>query len=237
LRKPADKAAAPKRRGGRPTREDAEQLGRTIIDVATAMMFEHGYGATSIDAIAKKAGISKRTFYHRFRDKAELFAAVIHDVVEHLRSMSTNGADMKGKEIPFSGKTIDENLIQLAGLMLRASLMPQAIALTRILVAEAQRFPELAAAVAGEGARQQAVDMISTLLEKEIQAGRVAIADPAFAAEQFIQMTVSLPQRRAMGLGEPMTNDELDGWVRKTARLFLDGCRAQTEAKQPKTKK
>jgi TetR/AcrR family transcriptional regulator, mexJK operon transcriptional repressor len=228
LRKPADKTAAPpKRRGGRPTREDAEQLGRTIISVATAMMFEHGYGATSIDAIAAKASISKRTFYHRFRDKAELFAAVIHDVVERLRPPS-----MKDKSLPFSGKTLDEVLVQIAGIMLRAALMPQAIALTRIIMAEAERFPELAAAVAGEGARQQAVDMISALLEKEKLNGRIAIADTAFAAEQFIQMTVSLPQRRAMGLGTPMTESELDAWVQGTVRLFLDGCRAPVKTRK-----
>jgi AcrR family transcriptional regulator len=227
LKKPTDKAAASKRRGGRPTREDAEQLGRTIIDVATAMMLADGYGATSIDAIASKAGISKRTFYHRFRDKAELFAAVIHDVVERLRP-----PEATGKTVTLSGKTLEENLIQLGGLMLRASLTPQAIALYRIIVSEAQRFPELAAAVAGEGARQQAVDMISGLLEKERKAGRLIIADTTFTAEQFIQMTVSLPQRRAMGLGQPMTNGELDAWVQGTVRLFLDGCRVPVKAKK-----
>ena len=85
---PADNApvAPPPRRGGRPSREDAERLRQTIIDVATTMFLSLGYGATSIDAIALKARISKRTFYHRFRDKAELFAAVVHDVVDRLRS-------------------------------------------------------------------------------------------------------------------------------------------------------
>lgn len=219
---PADKAAAPVRRGGRPTREDAEQLRRTIIDVATAMFLEHGYGATSIDAIALKARIAKRTFYHRFRDKAELFAAVVHDVVERLRP-----PDMKGKPVPPDGNDLGENLSRLARVMLRAALSPQAIALNRVIVAEAGRFPELAAVVAGEGARQQAVDLISALLEKERRAGRIAFDNVGFAAEQFLQMILSLPQRRAMGLGTPMTEGELDAWAGDTVRLFLDGCRGR----------
>ena len=71
--------AAP-RRGGRPTREDAAQLGERIIAVATGQFLGHGFGATSIEGVAIAAGISKRTFYHRFRDKPGLFRAVMRQV-------------------------------------------------------------------------------------------------------------------------------------------------------------
>ena len=228
MSKRPETSAAPARRGGRPTREDAERLRRTIIDVATAMILEHGYGATSIDAIALKARISKRTFYHRFRDKAELFAAVVHDVIDRLRP-----PDMKGKAMPLAGMTIDDHLGHLARLMLRAALTPQAIALNRVIVAEAQRFPELAAVVDGEGARRQAVDLIAGLLETERHSGGIALARPRFAAEQFIQMVVSLPQRRAMGLGPPMSDAELDDWARDSVQLFLNGCRGDAANVKP----
>jgi hypothetical protein len=46
-----------------------------------------------------------------------------------------------------------------------------------------------------------------------------------FAAQQFIVMVVSQPQRRAMGYGAPMTPAELDIWADKSVSLFLDGCR------------
>src|SRR5947209_19814422 len=56
---------ADRRRGGRPSREQAALLGERILDTATELFLAEGYGATSIEAIAQRAGISKRTFYHR----------------------------------------------------------------------------------------------------------------------------------------------------------------------------
>jgi AcrR family transcriptional regulator len=44
-----------------------------------------GYGATSIEAVARRARGSKRTFYHRFHDKPELFVAVVHRIIDRLR--------------------------------------------------------------------------------------------------------------------------------------------------------
>ena len=77
--------AAASRRGGRPSRVEAEQLGERILDAATALFFTAGYGATTIEAVAKRARISKRTFYHRFDDKSALFSAVVHRTIDRLR--------------------------------------------------------------------------------------------------------------------------------------------------------
>ena len=49
------------------------------------MFLAEGYGATSIEAVAQRARISKRTFYHRYPDKAALFGAVVHRIIEGLR--------------------------------------------------------------------------------------------------------------------------------------------------------
>ncbi len=216
-------AAAPPRRGGRPTRQEAERLRQTILAIATEMFLGQGYGATSIDAIARQARISKRTFYHRFRDKAELFGAVVHDIVARLRPPEATGT--AATAALFAGAEVDEILLRAARLTLKAALSPQAIALQRVILSEALRLPELARAVLGEGSRQEALGLITGLLERERQAGRIRLDQPQFAAEQFLQMVVSLPLRRAMGLGTPMTEEELDVWARQTVRLFLDGCR------------
>src|ERR1700739_3142243 len=63
-------------RGGRPSREEAGQLQIRILDAATELLLSEGYGATSIEAVARRARVSKRTFYHRFMDKPALTCAV-----------------------------------------------------------------------------------------------------------------------------------------------------------------
>ena len=70
--------------------------------------------------------------------------------------------------------------------------------------------------------------LIAGILEREATAGRIRIDDTRFAAQQFLQMVVALPQRRAMGLGAPMSPRELRDWPRNVAGLFLRGCRAVT---------
>src|ERR1700736_6559834 len=69
-------------RGGRPSRQQSAQLADRILDVAETLFLGHGFGATSIEAVAKGAGISKRTFYHRFPGKERLFEAVVRRLME-----------------------------------------------------------------------------------------------------------------------------------------------------------
>src|SRR5438876_2318514 len=108
------------RRGGRPSREASEQLGELILDAATDLFLSHGFGATSIDAVAQRVGISKRTFYHRFPGKQALFAAVVHRIIKRLRPAA-------GTPI-VAAADLRTMLERLAMLILRAALSPQAIA-------------------------------------------------------------------------------------------------------------
>jgi AcrR family transcriptional regulator len=202
------------RRGGRPSRAAAEQLGERILEIATELFLRDGYGSTSIEAIAQAAGMSKRTFYARYAGKPELFAAVVARIVEQLRPPP---------DVPLlAGATLPEILERLAGLMLRAALSPRALALNRLIVAESGRFPELLSGLGGERGRPEAIALISSLLESRLEQP-LAHDDAQFAAGQFIQMVVSWPQRRALGLGTPMSAAEQADWVRRTTRLFLAG--------------
>jgi AcrR family transcriptional regulator len=225
-RKPAAAARHP---GGRPSLQEAAQLRDRILDVATELFFARGFGATSIDAVAQHAHISKRTFYHRFKDKPALFGAVLHRIIERLRPPAT---------IPLlAGAEVQDILQRLAGTILHAALTPQALALHRLIVGESARFPKLAAAVTTEGATQEAITLIAGVLARETRAGHLALDDPFLAAEQFLQMVLSVPQRRALGLGKPMTPAELDRWARGVVDLFLNGCRRRSAVKPPTRKR
>ena len=215
-RAPARKA----QRGGRPSRSDALLLGDKILEAATELFLEEGFGAASIEAVAARAGISKRTFYHRFADKTALFVAVVQRIIEQIRPP---------REVPLlEGATLHDILRRLAGFMLHAALAPRAIALHRLIGAESARFPELARAVYDQG-WSEAIELISGLLARELPDARLTPELRTFAAQQFIHMVVALPQRRAMMLGTSFTAKELERWADDVVRLYLEGCRRLAE--------
>ncbi len=200
------------RRGGRPSREQAAMLEDTILDTATALFFDQGYGAVSIEQIAKQARISKRTFYARYDNKEALFTAVVHRVIHGLRPPAS------AIDTLFAGANIKEVLLRIAPIILHASMKPQAVALQRLMLAEARRFPEMVTIMHNESARSEAITRIAAVLKMQ----KSGIA-PEFAAEQFLHMLTSAPQRRAMGLDTDMTKPELDQWAAQTVDLFLNG--------------
>jgi len=207
---------APRRgRGGRPSRLQSAQLSDRILDVATTLFLGHGFGTTSIEAIAKRAGISKRTFYHRFRGKEMLFEAVVRRLIE--RWMPPFDAAL------LDAPNIEAALRQTARHMLDVALTPEALALHRIVIAEAEQFPGLARIMHELGAAS-GVERISLHLNSRIAAGEIAPIDTGLAAEQFIIMVVTGPQRRALGLGIPLKRAEIGRWIDETVALFLHGC-------------
>jgi AcrR family transcriptional regulator len=206
----------PARRGGRPSRQEAARLESSILDAATEMFLTQGYGAVSIEALAGHLRISKRTFYSRFRNKADLFKAVVSRLIERWRASF---------EAHLAASTsFEETLCKAAEQLLAVSLMPEALALYRVILAEARRFPELAQVMNEVGA-ESGITRIGQLLQREAESGRLRLDDVRFAAEQFMVMVVAGPRRRALGLGTPFGEKELKRWARRTVRLFLDGLR------------
>jgi TetR/AcrR family transcriptional repressor of mexJK operon len=207
--------AQPRGHGGRPSRLESAQLSDRILDVATMLFLGHGFGATSIEAVAKRAGISKRTFYHRFSGKEMLFEAVVRRLID----LWTPPFDTALLEAP----SLAEGLRRVAEHMLNVALTPEALALHRMVIAEAPRFPGLAR-VLHELGSAAGVGRIAHHLEGRIANGELRQIDARFAAEQFILMVVTGPQRRALGLGAPLGAAEQRDWIADTIRLFLKGC-------------
>ena len=85
---PTERAEGP--RVGRPRRGTEAARVDIMIAAATRVFLRDGYGAASIDKVAHEAGVSTRTIYERFKNKADLLASVITRLVE--RDMATLSA-------------------------------------------------------------------------------------------------------------------------------------------------
>lgn len=123
-----------KSRGGRPLAFSVDERRRLILEAAERVFVEQGYGASTMEEIARAAEMSKKTLYQYFTDKESLFAALLQsDVMPDF------------PEVPGDGPASPELLRETFTTIARAILAPRQIALTRLVISEAPKTPELAA--------------------------------------------------------------------------------------------
>lgn len=183
-----------------------------MLDAAAGLFLRDGFAATSIEAIATAAGVSKRTLYARFAGKEAVFLAV----VQRLIGTWLTGFDAAVEAAP----SLEAALLAAGQRMLAVALTPSALALHRLMVAEAGRFPELATALRDAGART-GIERLCRVLQMHCPD-----ADPAslaFLAEQFQHLVLAGPQSRAIGLGKRLEAPALEAWCRDSVALFLQG--------------
>lgn len=212
-----------RRVGGRPTREEAEARDVRLLDVATRLFMERGFDATSIDAVAEAAGISKPTVYARYRDKRDLFAAVLRGRIQ--RWLAPVSAAAEAEAIESSPKNIKTTLHELSRHMVAYSLAPDAGALQRIISAQAVQFPELAK-LANEEGWLRAVRGVSSILRQSAARGHIKVDDPELAADMFLNLVLGHCKRLTLyGIAtDPKTEER----HRKAAvEFFLSGLRAK----------
>ena len=151
----------------------------SILRAARRMFLASGFGAVSMDAIAREAGASKATLYAYFSSKEELFGAVVAGEGErYFRGFSASELDPT---------EVETSLGEIARRFLDLVLSPDAVAVNRITIAEAVRFPQLGEVFWRSGPEQTRVQ-IEGFLRRADTAGTLSVADPRLAAEQFIAL-------------------------------------------------
>ncbi len=154
-----------------------------LIHAATRIFLEKGYGFASIDKIANEAGISTRTIYQRFKNKAELMVAVVN------RLMDRDMAQMFGRqEIDHMEPAAALTLI--AQTIVNRFCDSDSAALIRIIATEAQRFPELTAQVR-RTTRKRFENQLSAYFKRQTERRVFALADPDGAASLFFHLVAA----------------------------------------------
>ncbi|WP_395667071.1 TetR/AcrR family transcriptional regulator [Methylocella sp.] len=197
---------------GRPSREAARRLTQDILATARAVFLEKGFERASMDEVAALMRISKRTLYARFPSKAALFEAM---TIEMLRE----GFDALDAT-PHEDRPLREELSLLGRWLRDAAIRPELVDLYRVVMAEAKRFPHLAALVQTAGA-EPALDEI-------LQALRRARPDLTLEAarrdaELFLNFIGLGPLHRALTRRAPMSGADADELLERSVDLFLGG--------------
>lgn len=126
---------SPPPRRGRPRADQAGEVEQRILDAATAIFLEHGFGRATLDHVAERAHVGKTTLYSRYATKETLFEAVVSTCVETFLQDTDTG--------PVHG-TLEEKLVRVGTALAQATLTPYVVSIMRITLAETDRFPEIA---------------------------------------------------------------------------------------------
>ena len=188
-----------------------------ILDAATDLFVEQGYGAVSMDAIARAANVSKATLYAHFASKDALFATIIN---EACRARMLPDDFAAGMALDPCGD-VRPSLVALGRRLLGFLLEPRSLAIHRVVIAEGARFPELGRAFFENGPVKTCA-ALGAWLARQHEAGRLTIGDPLVAAEHLIGMLKpGLFLRATLGIGDPPTQAQIDATVEHAVSAFL----------------
>jgi AcrR family transcriptional regulator len=151
----------------------------TILAAAKRAFLANGYGAVSMDTIAREAGVSKATVYAHFAGKEELFGAVIGRECERYFARFSAG-ELDPRDVRGSLAVLGRRFLELV-------LSPDAIGLHRIIVAEVTRFPALGQVFWQVGPERERMQ-IESFLKAAVAAGTLSLENPRRGAEQFISL-------------------------------------------------
>lgn len=162
-----------------------EKKHQIILNAARETFLKMGYGETSMDLIAKSAGVSKITIYHHFKDKAELFSEVLST---HVQSLYNQSEITKSSLPTFSIDRSPHEILNEFAVKLISSFSSQTtVSFTRLVIGDLNRFPELVNSIWERG-RSPLYEIFIAYLDEEVRSKRLRIPSTSIAGKQFFGM-------------------------------------------------
>ena len=192
---------------------DAKSL--RVLEAAARVFLEHGFSAATTDMIQRAAGVSKATVYSRYPNKEALFAAVI----EHQCSQFTQ----RVRQIEVTPGNIRKILLEIGHTYLDLLLSSEALALYRVVVGVADRFPQLAHIfyTSGPGTMTR---ILATQLEKAASTGEIDVQVIGLEAAATLFMGMLRGEGQLIALTHPdsrASQVQIDQWVNQAVTTFL----------------
>ena len=208
-----------KRCRGRPqVRPDDETRG-VIYEAARHEFAASGYAATSMETVARRAGVSTKTLYRLIPNKASLFEGMVSDRLDRFLSVvNLHAADHTDIE-----QALFAALMACADL----ALDEEVIAVQRMVLQEAGKFSDIAGTFYKNAIERTAMALADWLRVQQAR-GLIALDDVDEAAGMLLGMVTSAPRRAAMFGGVPLpSRPQIEARVGNCVALFLRGCQVQ----------
>jgi AcrR family transcriptional regulator len=215
---------ADRRCRGRPQLRADDETRHLIFEAARHEFAANGYAATSMESVARRAGVSTKTLYRLIPNKAAVFEGMMIDRLQRFAvEVSLHPAD---------DSDLEQALVQALMVCADLALDEEVIALQRMVLQESGKSSDNLKS--SDNARtfytraiQRTGAALADWLRIEQQRGRIALDDVDEAAGMLLGMVASAPRRAALFGGVPLpSRPEIEARVRRCAALFLRGCQA-----------
>ncbi|ABV37715.1 transcriptional regulator, TetR family [Shewanella sediminis HAW-EB3] len=190
----------------------SEQKRAQILEAAIELFCGHGFPNTSMDEVARKAGVSKQTVYSHFGCKDGLFIASIKSkcVVSQLTDELFGDASEPERTLTNFGEYFGNMIVS-----------PEAITVFTACVAQAETHPEISALFFDAGP-QHLLDMLSGYLEEVGKQGLYRFDKPRDCAVRLCLMMFG-EMRMKLELGLPIDDliEGRSGYTQECVAMFL----------------
>lgn len=186
-----------------------------ILIAAEKVFLENGYGNTSMDDIAARAGASKATMYKYFGSKEALFEEIIRDIVPDIPGGLVDSLS--------SNQSFEDILVNWSLLLIDTVTTARSITLYRLIVAETSRCPELANIYYRKGpqaSQQEVLRFLSHILADRIDKYQnLDKISRVFTSAVFGEVF----ERAMLGLSDDSREDTVS-YVREAVAMLRDHC-------------
>jgi TetR/AcrR family transcriptional repressor of mexJK operon len=184
-----------------------------ILDAAAELFYERGMAATTMEAVAERASVSKMTVYSHFPDKPALLEASFERNISEIRLPElADRADLAASIEALVG--FGERLI---GFLTR----PEIVKGGRLMAASSADHPALAAAFFAAGPATMLARVANFLRSLDAR-GLLAVDDPELVGEQLLGAWLGMNQlKQNLGIAGPPSPEEISGNVRRATQIFV----------------
>ena len=190
-----------------------------ILVGARQVFIELGFERSSVALIAERAGVSKATLYNHFTDKATLFTACLDEECAEAHGALSGILEARSGDL-------ERDLFAVGERIMRLLISPTTMALHRVIVAEAPRFPEVGRHLY-EMITRYASDTLGAFFQTWSDRGVLRVEDAALAANQFVDLCRGDAFRRVeLGVAKEIPDEEVRATVAGALRTFLRAYRA-----------
>ena len=192
---------------------------RQIVEGARTVFLDRGFDAASMGDIAKVAGVSKGTLYVYFKNKEELFGAIVQAECCH----HAEGAFRLDPD----NHDVEATLTRIGTDFVGFLCTPEKASSVRIVIAIAERMPEIGKTFYETGPGVGIV-RIKNYLEAQVKAGILAIEDCEVAAAQFLDACQSTLFKPVLfNFGPPPAPERVRHVIGIAVRTFLAAYRVK----------